>query len=126
MSSDEGVILGLLAVFAGFIFLFVIVGIVLYVLYAIGMFKITKREGREDLAWLAWIPLANMFLMPMLIENDVHQELRGKFTMVYGIVFVGTFLLNFVISGFSFIFLIVALYAFYIFSKRYSDNSVIH
>src|SRR5699024_11187732 len=85
--SEESVVIGLLLTFLGYFIAMYDVGIVFYILQAIGLFKIAKREGREDLAWLGWIPIASTFLMTVLVEKEVHQELRGKVTMIYGIAF---------------------------------------
>lgn len=126
MSSEESILLGFFAAIAGFIVLFFIISIIFYFLYAIGMFKITKRDGRADLAWLAWIPLAQMFLIPLLVEDDVHESMRGKFTLVFGIVFVGSFIISFFISAIYIVYYAVLLYGFYFVANRYSKNAIVH
>ena len=135
--SEEGVVIGLILTFLGFFLAMFAVGIVLYILQAIGLFKIAKREGREDLAWLAWIPIASTFLMTLLVEKEVHKEFRGKLTMIYGIIFAGSFLAS-IFSVFipfigSFISLFVGIaasvivfYAFYFLAKMHSTNPLLH
>lgn len=126
MSTEESVLFGIIAFLAGFIVIFFIVGIIFYLLYAIGMYKITKRDGREDLAWLAWIPIAQIFLIPLLVEDDVHESMRGKFTLVFGIVFVATFIISFFFSFIYVLYYIVLLYGFYFVAMRYSQNAIVH
>lgn len=126
MSNEENVVLGILAVFAGFIFAAVIIGIVLYILYALGMFKIAKTLGRGDMAFLAWIPLAQTFLLPLVVENDVHEGLRGKFTLVYAISWLASILLGMFFAPFSFISIVVFLYGFHILASRFSANALAH
>lgn len=120
-----GIVGFILAFFAVFVVLF-IVGIVLYILQAIGLFAIAKKEGRQDVAFLAWIPIANSFLMALLVEDDVHPDIRGKFTLIYGIAFVVSILLSSFIPFVGFIPLILMLYAFYIIVKWYSPNPILH
>ncbi len=96
MYSEDSIILGLLAVLGFLIFFFIIIGIIFYVLNAIGLFKIAKKMGKEDLAFMAWIPVANSFLVPILVENDVHEEIRGKFTLIFAISFIASIILGLV------------------------------
>src|SRR5699024_7237550 len=109
MSSDEGVVLGLLAAFAGFMIFILLIGLVFYILFAIGMFNISKTMGRGDLAFLAWIPIAQTFLIPLVVENDVHEGLRGKFTIVYAISWVGSIILGMFFAPFAYISMIILL-----------------
>lgn len=123
---EQEIILGLLAAFLGvFIFLFII-GIILFVLQAIGLFKIAKREGKEDIAWLAWIPIVSQFLMTWLVEKDVHPGIRGKFTILYGVAVVVSFLLSSAVFFVTLIPTAMIFYAFYFIAKRYSTNPVLH
>jgi len=132
--SDVEVIERVFLVFLGLFLVMFAIGTVFYILQGIGLFKIAKREGREDLAWLAWIPIASTFLMTVLVEKEVHQELRGKVTMIYGIVLatslVATVIIPFVGSIISLfaglVAPIVVLYAFYFIAKMYSMNPVLH
>lgn len=124
--SEEGVVIGLILTFLGFFLVMFAVGIVFYILQAIGLFKIAKREGREDLAWLAWIPIANTFLMTLLVEKEVHPELRGKVTMIYGIAFAVSIVASIFVAFAGLITSIVVFYAFYFIAKMYSTNPVLH
>jgi len=119
-------ILGFLFAFFAVFVVFIIIAIILYILMAIGLFKIAKRSSKEDLAWLAWIPIANSFLLALLVEDDVHPEIRGKFTLFYGIGFVVSLVFGSFLPFISFIPLIMFIYAFYFIAKKYSDNPVMH
>ncbi len=126
MYSEDSIILGLLAVLGFLIFFFIIIGIIFYVLNAIGLFKIAKKMGKEDLAFMAWIPVANSFLVPILVEKDVHEEIRGKFTLIFAISFIASIILGWFFTPFSFIYLIAYLYGFYFLAKKFSKNVVAH
>lgn len=123
---EEEIFLGFLLAFLGFFIVLLIVAIILFILQAIGLFKIAKREGRGDLAWLAWIPIVNQFLMTYLVEDDVHPGLRGKFTLLYGIALVVSFILSSFVFFVSLIPLVMIFYAFYFIAKKYSTNPVLH
>lgn len=123
---DEEILLGMLVAFMGFLFFFIVVAIILYVLQAIGLFKIAKREGKSDIAWLAWIPIISQFLMTLLVEDDVHPNLRGKFTLLYGVAFVLSMILSSFVFFVTFIPAAMIFYAFYFIAKRYSPNAVLH
>lgn len=124
--TEENVLLGLIVTFIGFFFILLLVGIVFYILHAIGLFKIAKRAGRGDVAFLAWIPIVSTFLMTLLVEDNVHKELRGKVTLIYGIAFAVSVLLSAFIPFAGFASLIVMYYAFYFLAKRLSTNPVLH
>ena len=135
--SEEGIVIGLILTFLSFFLAIFAMGIVFYILQAIGLFKIAKREGREDLAWLAWIPIGSTFLMTVLVEKEVHQELRGKVTMIYGIIFAASFVasvfsvfipfIGSIISIFAGIVAsIIVFYAFYFLAKMHSTNPLLH
>jgi len=119
-------ILGFLFAFFAVFVVFIIIAIILYILQAIGLFKIAKRDGKADLAWLAWIPVVSSFLVTLLVENDVHPEIRGKFTLFYGIGFVVALVFGSFLPFVSLIPLIMFIYAFYFIAKRYSDNPTMH
>lgn len=124
--DEESVLIGLLLTFIGFFIFLLLIGIIFYILNAIGLYKIAKRAGRGDLAILAWIPIANTFLMTLLVENDVHKELRGKVTLIYGIAFVVSIFLSIFVQIAGFISLLVIYYAFYFLAKKLSTNPVLH
>src|SRR5699024_9593008 len=123
--EDEAFLAFFLA-FLGIIVVFLLIGIVMYIFQAIGLFKIAKREGHEDKAWLAWIPIANAFLMTILLERAVHEGLRNKLTLVYGITFAASIVLGGFIPFISIAPGILFFYAFYFLAKRYSSNPVLH
>ncbi|MEI3605304.1 hypothetical protein SPD48_06325 [Pseudogracilibacillus sp. SE30717A] len=123
---EDGLLMGfIVAFFAFFVFLF-IVAIILFFFQAIGLFKIAKREGKGEIAWLAWIPVVNAFLLTLLVEQDVHPSVRGKFTLWYGVAVVISLILSSFVPFVSFIPMAMFFYAFYFLAKRYSDNAVLH
>ena len=63
MSAHE--LLGLGAIFAGFFFVFALLGIVVYIYMAIALMTIAKKTKTPN-AWLAWIPFANLYLMTQI------------------------------------------------------------
>lgn len=126
MSSEESFLLGFFAVFAGFILLSIVIAIIFYLLYALGMYGIAKKSDKSDLAFLAWIPIAQIFLLPLIVENDVHEEVRGKFTLIFAITFVGSFVLSWIFTPLGFLYLVVFIYGFYFLAARYSENAMIH
>lgn len=115
----------IVAFFAVFLFL-LLIGAIFYVLFAIGLFKMAKREGRGDLAWLAWIPFISQFLMTLLVERNVHEGIRGKFTLLYAIALVSSIVLASFIPFIGFVPFIMTIYAFYFIAEKYSDNPVLH
>src|SRR5690625_1661590 len=126
MSSEESFLLGFFAVFAGFILFAILIAIIFYVLYAVGMYNITKRSENSDLAFLAWIPIAQIFLIPLIVENDVHKEIRGKFTMIFVIAFVVSIVLSWVFAPFGLLYTAVLIYGFYFLANKFSQNAVVH
>lgn len=126
MSTEESFLVGALAILAGFLVFFAVIGIVLYILYALGMFKIAKTLGRDDMAFLAWIPIAQTFLLPLVVENDVHEGIRGKFTLVYAVSWLASIFLAMFYTPFTFISMIVLLYGFHVLALRFSENALAH
>lgn len=62
---------GGIALFAGGVFLFVILFIlVIYVLMAISLMKIANRTGTPN-AWFAWIPILNLVLMLQIADRPM-------------------------------------------------------
>src|SRR5690625_5072205 len=124
--NEEELFGTIILAFLGFFVIFAFVGLILYILQGIGLFKIAKREGRADLAWLAWIPVASMFLMTLIVENNVHKEFRGKLTLIYGITFAASVILASFIPFVGFLPAIVMFYAFYFFAEKFSTNPIFH
>lgn len=124
--EEEGILIGLLIGLGVFLLVFGVIAVILYVLQAIGLFKIAKREGQADKAWMAWVPIVNYFLLTLLVENDVHPSIRGKFTLIYGIALAASILLNWFIPPLVFLPLAVIVYGFYFLAARYSTNTVAH
>jgi len=62
---------GAAALFAGGIFLFVIMFVlVIYVLMAVSLMKIANRTNTPN-AWFAWIPILNLVLMLQIAERPM-------------------------------------------------------
>lgn len=57
-----------LAIFGALIGVFVLIGIAFYVLMSLGLMKLAENKGIEN-AWLAWIPIANMYILGLVIED---------------------------------------------------------
>lgn len=53
------------ALFAGALLIALLISIALYVYLALALMTIAKKLGYKD-AWIAWIPIANLFLIPIL------------------------------------------------------------
>ncbi|GAA0595479.1 hypothetical protein GCM10009001_09490 [Virgibacillus siamensis] len=127
MSGEEAAIL---AAFAGILIIIgliiLVVAVILYILMGIGLFKIAKREGKGDIAWMAWVPIVNMFLLTQLVEQDVHESMRGKFTLIYGLAFAASVALYFFIPFIGFILSVLQIYGFYFIIQRYSKNVTLH
>lgn len=45
-----------------------IVSIVAYVLFSLGLMKLAENKGIAN-AWLAWIPIANLYLLGLVVEE---------------------------------------------------------
>ncbi|WP_164669711.1 hypothetical protein [Virgibacillus doumboii] len=126
MTQEEGFFIFLAGFFLIFILFVSVVALIFHILMAIGLFKIAKREGKADLAWMAWIPIVNLFLITQLVENDVHESMRGKFTLIYGITMAGAFVLSWFIPFIGIIPNILLIYGFYFIVQRYSSNEALH
>lgn len=59
---------GLIAVIMGMIVFALVMAVVIYIYTALAMMTIAKKLG-YDKAWLAWIPVANVFLLPILAQK---------------------------------------------------------
>ncbi len=57
-----------IAIFAGLMIVAVIVSIAIYVYYALAFQSIAKKLNYSK-PWLAWIPVANLFLYPILAKK---------------------------------------------------------
>ena len=59
---------GLMAFVTGLIFLMILMIVGIYVYFAFAWMTIAKKLKYEN-AWLAWIPIANLFLLPILAKK---------------------------------------------------------
>lgn len=111
----------LLAVLAASMFL----GLICYVVQAMALYKIAENQG-YDKPWLAWVPVINSFMLPILVEDDVHEPLQGKFTWIYGISIVVSLIGAFFIPFITFIPTLLMYYAFFAIANRFSERPVVH
>ena len=121
----EGGLEGFFAAFAIFFVITMLLSLVFYVIQAVALMKIAKNVG-SDKGWMAWIPIANNFVMPMLVEDDVHESMKGKFTLIFGVSLVSSILLSWIVPFITFVPTILMYYAFYIITKWYSEKHVAH
>lgn len=117
-----GAIIGLLMLLLGSMSLFGFF-ILPYLFMGLGLSKIAKNEGKGK-RFLAWIPIINIVLLGMLVEDDVYEKIRGKFTIIIG---VSMFLALFIGKGFiTYLPLALSIYAFFFIANRYSKNVTAH
>src|SRR5690625_2616131 len=123
---ESDILLGFIVAFFAVFLFFILIAIIFFILQAIGLFKMAKREGKGEMAWLAWIPFISQFLMTLLVERNVHEGIRGKFTLLYGIAFVSSIIFSSFIPFIGLIPFVMIIYAFYFIAEKYSDNPVLH
>lgn len=109
-----------------FISVIIIIMLIIHIFLAIGLFKIAKRTPEESLAWLAWIPIANTFLIPRIVEQEAHENVKGKLTLIYGISIAGAVLLKGFIPFISLLPIAILMYAFFLFMRLFSPNAIVH
>lgn len=105
-----------------------IIGLVFYVLKSIGLYTLANNRGIEN-PWLAWIPIADLYIMGMLVgEMDVFGfhidklELWYPVAVVAGSLLCGIPMIGVLIWVALMIFLVLFLYKLY---DMYSENAVI-
>lgn len=111
----------------GYIIVFLlglIFAVTLYLLKAIALHKIANRQGL-DFGWIAWIPLVNLILIPALVENDVHDSLKGKSVMIYVVTALAT-LIPIIGPVAGIVLYVLNLYFFYILVNKYSGSAPLH
>lgn len=108
-----------------FLMLFAVIGLINYVLQAVGLFGLAKKQGLEH-AWLAWIPVVNTLVLTMLVEDDVVDSLKGKYTIAYVIGFFVSMILSMFVAIFSIIPMVMIYYAFYLVAVKYSKRAIVH
>lgn len=120
MYAEDILGLSFLGAFGVFVIFVFIIPISVYIINALALMKIAEGRG-NDKGWLAWVPLANSFVIPMLIEDDVHESLRGKFMIVYGVAMALT-LIPFIGFLFVIVLVVLAYYAFYVLVNQYTNS----
>src|SRR5699024_2286461 len=97
--------------------------ILTYLFMGLGLSKIAKNEGKGK-RFLAWIPIINIVLLGMLVEDDVYEKIRGKFTIIIG---VSMFLALFIGKGFiTYLALALSISALFFITNRYSKHVTAH
>lgn len=59
-----------IAMLGALIVLWIIVAIALYVYVALALMTIANKLKHKDISWLAWIPIADLFLIPILAKKN--------------------------------------------------------
>lgn len=108
-----------------FIGVMMVLSLVMYVVYSIALYRIAVSQG-YDKPWLAWIPVANTFMMMILTEDDVHESLRGRFTITYGIVLAISVVIAIFVPFSSIFSSILWHYAFFVIARKYSERPGLH
>lgn len=67
--AEVGVVGAIIAAIAAFLVLMIFVIIALYVYWGFAWMTIAKKL-KYDKPWLAWIPVANLFLIPILAKKN--------------------------------------------------------
>ena len=118
--------------------------LIMYIFYGLGMSRIAENEGYSK-PWLAWVPIANLFMIPLNVESDVHGWMRGRFTKLFAVVYIVTVILGAVVPNILatldtglglalyvplwLIMLVPSLmlaYGFYFIVARYSEQRALH
>lgn len=106
----------------------VLIGLVFYCLKSIGLYTLAKNRGIEN-PWLAWIPVADLYIMGMLLgEMDLfglHIENLGLWcpvAVVGGSLLGGIPVLGMLISIALMIFLVAFVYKLF---ELYTENAIL-
>lgn len=116
-------IMGFFAVFGLVVFLGII--LTFHVLLAMGLYHLAQSE-EVGKAWLAWIPVVNVFMIPILTEDDVLEPIQGYFTIIFIVVLGLGILLTGMVPFVIFAPFVLLYYGFYFIADRYSERPVIH
>jgi len=118
----------LMAMGAAVCAVFLIIGLVFYVLKSLGLYTLANNRGIEN-PWLAWIPIADLYIMGMLVgEMDVFGFHIDKLELWYPVLVVaGSLLCGIPVIGVLIwfalmVFLVLFLYKLF---DMYSENAVI-
>ncbi len=61
---------GIFAIFAAFLIIFAVLGIIFYIYFSLTLMLTAKRLKTKN-AWLAWIPIINIYLYPKMAKKPV-------------------------------------------------------
>lgn len=70
--GDPSMMGPVLAIFAAFALVFLVLGIIFYIFFTVGLYTLAKNDG-DDIPWMAFIPVAQYYTIGKLI--------RGNFTI---------------------------------------------
>lgn len=119
--AEASFVIALIVMFAiGVIFMLLSVTV-----YAMAMFTIARNEG-YDKPWLAFIPVVNLLMIPILVEYDVHEQLRGHFVKVFVVACAVSLLLGGFLPFLVWVPTVLVYYGFYFIADRYSERPIIH
>jgi len=118
-----------LAALGAFSLLFFAVAVVFYVLKSIGLSTLAANRGIEN-PWLAWIPVADLYIMGMLVGEmdvlDYHIDNLGLWVPVVfvgGGIFSAMPVIGWLVSLALMIFAILFIYKFF---ELYTDQAVLY
>lgn len=127
MSNADGMA-ALMAMGIGVVLVFLLIGLVFYCLKSVGLYTLAKNRGIEN-PWLAWIPIADLYIMGMLVgEMDLfgmHIENLGLWVpvaVVGGSLLSMTPILGMFISIALMVFMAVFIYKLF---EMYSENAIL-
>jgi len=69
-ATSEQALFGLFAVLGGFLIVIFIILIAMFVLRALALYTMAKRKNIAN-AWLAWIPLAQEYILGMILNKKI-------------------------------------------------------
>jgi len=127
MESGNG-LTALMAMGAAVVVVCLLIGLLFYCLKSIGLYTLAKNRGIEN-PWLAWIPIADLYIMGMLVDEmdlfGLHIDNLGLWYpvgMVGGSLLCGIPVLGAIIWLVLMIFLVMFLYKLF---EMYSENAIL-
>ena len=116
--------------------LLVVLSIGLYVLYTMSLYRIVCNshmvvDAKDDNSRInarsfAVMPGINLFVLPVLVSNDVHKPFRGLTGVFFLASMVGLLTGGLPIEYAIFVPISIFLYSFYFTAKRYSKIPMLH
>ncbi len=104
--------------------IFLIYFVLAYIFLALGLQTIANKNNLEN-SWLAWIPIANMYLLGMLVKNE------SKIPYIEWVLPIGPIVINlfsfssFLTSVVGIAYTVVLIMSYYELYKKQSKNDVL-